>query len=291
MKIGIVGLGIMGRGMADNFLKNGHKLYVWNRTASVTERFAKQGAVVCSSPAEVTQRAQLVFEVTANDESSRQVWAGKDGILSAATSKNLLVASSTLSIGWFDELAQKCAALGLRIFDVPLTGGRVGAETGSLTLLMGGDKKLLEKLKPTFDAIAAKQFYFGPVGHGMRYKLILNYLQASHVIAFGQAMKIAKSSGMDLERVAQALVDRPGGVITQIASTAYFADPVPVTFSIEWITKDLSYAKKFARSMGSDASVLELVLKEYKKVLKAGHSGEDWASVNKLIELLATPAT
>lgn len=281
-KIGIVGLGIMGRGMATNFLKNDYQVYVWNRTTQVAEDFAQQGGIVCQTPAEVAQQADLVFEVTANDESSRSVWVGKEGILSGASGKNTLIASATLSIAWIDELIGQCQAKKLTFLDIPLTGGRVGAETGNLTLLCGSEEKVLTEIKPILKAISAKVFHFGPTGHGMRYKLILNYLQAAHMVAYGQAMKIAESSKMNLEKVSAALADRPGGTSTKAAAEAFFADPVPMTFSIEWITKDLTYAKKFTQDL--DVEMLDLVLKEYQQAMKSGHKDEDWASVNKLKE-------
>lgn len=107
-------------------------------------------------------------------------------------------------------------------------------------------------------------------------------MQAAHMIAFGQAMKMAKAGGMDLEKVSACLVDRPGGAITEIARNTYFKDPDPITFSIEWITKDVTYAKKFAD--GLNVSVLDAVLAEYKKAIKDGFADKDWASVNRLIE-------
>lgn len=280
-KIGIVGLGIMGRGIANNFLKNKYPLYVWNRTKKVTEEFEKKGAVVCSAPAEVAQRADVVFEITANDKSSRQVWTGKKGILSGARKDSILVASATLSAQWVDKLIELCNKHKLSFMDIALTGGRVGAETGSLILLCGGKATNLEEIRPALEAIAKKIFHFGPVGHGMRYKLILNFLQAVHIVGFGQAMRIAKEFNMDLKKVSEALVDRPGGVITGIAQKAYFENPAPLTFSIEWITKDLSYAKKLAK--GLDVTLLDKVLALYKKGMKKDMSKQDWASINTLI--------
>jgi len=281
-KIGIVGLGIMGKGMADNFLKNGYKVFVWNRTKAVAEEFKKKGVVVCSTPKEVTEKADITFEVTANDQSSRQVWKGKNGILKGANKSKILVASATLSVKWIDELLKQCKKQGFVFLDIPLTGGRIGAETGNLTLLCGGNEKVLNKIKTVLKAISGKIFYFGPEGHGMRYKLILNYLQGLHMIGFGQAMKMAKADKMDLKKVAEGLADRPGGMITGIAKTAYFRNPVPVTFSIEWITKDVSYAKKFAKDL--DVSLLDNVLKEYKNAVKKGFKDKDWANVNTLKE-------
>ena len=162
-----------------------------------------------------------------------------------------------------------------------MTGGRVGAETGNLTLLCGGDKEVVDGLESALKAISSKVLYFGPVGNGMRYKLILNFLQALHIIGFGQAMAIAKSHNMNLEMVAQSLADRPGGVITGIAQKGYFEEPNPTTFSIEWITKDLQYAKLMAKDL--DIPLLENVLSMYSNALDNGFGKKDWASVNTLL--------
>lgn len=280
MKIGIVGLGIMGSGMARNFLKAKHQVFVWNRTVAVAEKMKTSGAVVCLTPSEVAKSAEIVFEVTANSESSKSVWLGKEGILSGASQKSILVASATLSVQWVDELALKCKELGFSFMDVAMTGGRIGAETGSLTLLCGGKEETLHHIKPALEAVAKKVLHFGPEGQGMRYKLILNFLQAVHIIGFGQAMQIAKDQQMDLQKVAEALTDRPGGVVTEIAQKAYFKEPDPVTFSIEWLTKDLTYAKDLASKL--DVKLLDDVLLEYKKAVEDGFGGKDWASVNVL---------
>ena len=280
-KIGIIGLGIMGRGIANNFLKNKYQLFVWNRTKVVIEEFKSKGVIVCSSPSEVAQKADIVFEITSNDKSSKKVWTGKKGILSGARSDSILVASATLSAEWVDNLATLCKKKSINFMDIALTGGRVGAESGSLTLLCGGKESTLEEIKSTLQAISKKIYYFGPVGHGMRYKLILNFLQAVHVVGFGQAMKIAKTYNMDLKKVSEALVDRPGGIITQIAQKAYFQNPPPLTFSIENITKDLTYAKKLAK--GLNLEFLDKTLALYKKAVKKKMSQKDWAAINEII--------
>ncbi|KKT34410.1 MAG: hypothetical protein UW22_C0076G0001, partial [Candidatus Gottesmanbacteria bacterium GW2011_GWB1_44_11c] len=130
--------------------------------------------------------------------------------------------------------------------------------------------------------IAKKVIYFGPQGQGMRYKLVLNFLQAVHIIGYGQAMKIAKTHHMNLKKVSEALVEKPGGVITAVSEQTYFHDPDPITFSIEWLVKDLTYAKKFVKDM--DISLLTDVLKEYKKAKKKGFGNRDWASINRLLD-------
>jgi 3-hydroxyisobutyrate dehydrogenase-like beta-hydroxyacid dehydrogenase len=228
----------------------------------------------------VAQKADIVFEITANDKSSQAVWKGRNGILAGATSDKVLIASATLSIDWVDELIRLCKKDGFTFFDMALTGGRIGAESGALTLLCGGDEKKLEKIKPTLSAIATKVLYFGSEGKGMRYKLILNFIQATHIVAFGQAMKIAKAYEMDTKKVGDALAERPGGVITSLAWRDYQSEPNPINFSIEWITKDLTYAKKMVKDI--DVKLLKEVLSEYQKAIKKGFAKKDWASVNTI---------
>ena len=278
-KIGIVGLGIMGSGMAENFLKNGYELYIWNRSPEKADKLVKNGAKLCITPKEVGEKSDMVFEVTANDDSSREIWTGDDGILAGASKDSVLVSSATLSVAWTDELAGLCGQKGFTFFDMPLTGGRVAAESGNLTMLVGGDKAKLEELEPTLEAIAAKIFYFGPGGHGMRYKLLLNMLQAIHIVGFGEAMKIAETSGMDIDKVSAAFADRPGGVITGIAKASYHNQPDPLTFSVEWITKDLGYAKEFADSLNTP--LLDDVLAKYRAALESGKGQTDWTNINE----------
>lgn len=282
LKVGIVGLGIMGNGIANNFLKKGYSVFVWNRTSSVADDLVSLGAVRCASPAEVASNADIIFEVTANDESSRSVWLGNKGILAGADRKKVVIECATVSIGWVDELINVCNQKKVTFLDMAMTGGRKGAESGTLTLLVGGNKATFDTLKPLLSAIASKLVYFGKQGQGMRYKLILNFLQAVHIIGYGQAMKIAKANDMDIKKVSTALVEKPGGIVTAVAERTYFKDPNPITFSIDWILKDLMYAKKFAK--GVDVSLLDDVLTKYKKAADSGFNNRDWASINTLLD-------
>jgi 3-hydroxyisobutyrate dehydrogenase-like beta-hydroxyacid dehydrogenase len=278
--IGIVGLGIMGSGIADNFLKKGYTVYVWNRTAAAGEQFAARGAVVCGTPQEAAQRADIIFEVTANDQSSREVWTGETGILAGAQANSILIANATLSIDWVDELAELCRQKNLQFLDLPMTGGRVGAETGQLTLLCGGDEQLLNSLRPILEAIAAKVLYFGPAGHGMRYKLLLNALQAIHLLGLGEALKVATQAQMDIQKVGDALVGRPGGAITELGWRDFQTKPNPINFSIDWIAKDLTYARRFAQKL--ELPLLDAALAQYQALAEQGHGKEDWARITNL---------
>ena len=232
------------------------------------------------TPKEATQKADLVFEVTANDKSSQKVWLDKQGILAGADKKKTLITCATLSVKWVDKLAHLCSRRGLTFFDMPMTGGRIGAETGNLTLLVGGNKQKLETLKKDLKAIAGTVTFFGPAGSGARFKLILNTLQAIYIQGLGEALKIAKKVGLDLKAVGDSLSVRPGGIVTAMGWRDYQKVPRPINFSIEWITKDLTYAKKMASSLKTP--FLDQALKKYRLAMKKGLSQRDWTEVNKI---------
>lgn len=280
-KIAIIGLGIMGHGIADNFLKNGYEVIVWNRSKNKADDLVTKGAKLAGTPKEAAHQADIVFEVTANDESSREVWLGKDGILSAPFPypPKFLITCATLSVDWVTELSQKAKHPNIEFFDMPMTGSRVGAETGTLTLFVGGDEAVLEQIRPDLKAIAKDVKYFGPIGSGTKYKLVLNTLQAIHMAGFGEAMRLAKAAGLDEHKTAEALTERPGGVITKIAADSYFKQPDVVTFSVDWITKDLGYATKMAS--GVEHALLDDILAAYRQVVDDGKGSEDWTEVNE----------
>lgn len=281
-KAAVIGLGIMGHGIADNLLKNGYEVAVWNRDQDKAGDLVSQGAKLARSPREAVQNVEIVFEVTANDESSREVWTGKDGILSAPSADwpRFLITCATLSVKWVEELAGKAKRPNTEFFDMPMTGGRVAAEAGQLTLLVGGDENALDQIRPDLGAIAKDIKYFGPVGSGAKYKLVLNTLQAIHIVGFGEAMRLARAAGLDEHKTAAALNDRPGGVITKISSDSYFQPPAATTFSVNWIAKDLGYASQMAG--GIDHQLLDDVLAVYQRAIHEGNGAEDWTKVNRI---------
>lgn len=278
--VAVIGLGTMGHGIADNFLKNGYKVFVWNRSKEKADDLVKRGATLTTSPKEATEKADLVFEVTANNESSREVWTGDEGILKSTDTTKSLITCATLSVKWMDELAKICQDKGYSFFDMPMTGGRIGAETGELILLVGGHKDKLDSISDDLKAISKEVKYFGPAGSGMRYKLVLNMLQAIHIAGLGEALKLANTAGLNEQLAGDALADRPGGITTGLAWRDYQTEPDPINFSVEWIEKDLKYAKEMAA--GADLPLLDQALSQYEEAIKKGFAQSDWTKINKL---------
>lgn len=279
-KIAVIGTGIMGNGIVTNFLKKGYKVIVWNRNKKKLNALVAKGATIATSPKTATEEADIVFEVTANDKSSMSVWLGKTGIMAGADNKKTLITCATLSISWTDELIKLCAKRRFVFFDMPMTGGRIGAESGKLTLLTGGKESKLKKLKKDLKPISNKVLYFGKAGSGMRFKLILNSIQAVHIAGLGEALRLAKDVGLEIKTVGDALADRPGGVITNLAWRDYQKVPNPINFSVEWITKDLNYAKRLSKKVKTP--FLDMALKKYRKAIKKKLGQKDWTIINKI---------
>ncbi len=278
-KIAIIGTGIMGAGIAANFLRAHYPVVVWNRTQEATASLVEQGAVTAGSPREAAAEADIVFEVTANDESSRSVWMGEDGIIAGAKSDAILITCATLSVSWITELSTLCAEAQKTFFDMPMTGGRIGAESGQLILLAGGDEEKLKTLQPYLEPISQKVIYFGPAGSGAKFKLLLNMLQGIHIAGLGEVLRLAKANGMNIQAVGDALAERPGGTTTNLAWRDYQHIPDPINFSVKWIAKDLGYAKQMAGGMATP--LLEDVLAQYQAALDAGLENEDWTAINR----------
>lgn len=283
-KIGIIGLGIMGHGMAVNFLRAGYELSLWNRSPERAEDLVtQQGARLLNSPRAVTEASDIVFEVLADDESSRAVWLGNDGILAGATTDKTLITSASLSISWTEELANSCKGKGFRFLDMPLTGSRKGAETGTLKLLVGGDITLLDEIRPDLAAIADKIYHFGKSGSGMRFKLILNVLQAIQINAAVHAIELAKKTGLNINQVHDAIFDVPMGPASINTGMAFQSKDIKsINFTLKLMEKDLRYAQDMAAQLGIDFDLLNSTQADYAQAKTAGLGDEDWTKITEI---------
>lgn len=284
-KIGIIGAGIMPAGMAQNFLKHGCQVSIWNRSPERLQPLLKAGALACQTPKEAAEQADIVIECVSDDEASRSVWTGGQGILAGADREKVLIASASLSLDWTDELAGICKESKLKFLDMPLTGSRAGAEGGTLKLLIGGDKEVLESIRPELELISDRIYLFGPNGAGMRFKLVLNTLIGIHVNAAAQAARLAEAAGLDIKTVHHALFDGPMGPAspsTNLLFSNIGQDENFLNFAVKWIEKDLRYSQKMAEDLGIDFDLLNDTQKDYQRAKETGLAERD---VTAIIEL------
>lgn len=284
-KIGLIGAGIMAAGMAQNYLKQGYEVAIWNRNPERLKDLLEQGATTAATPREVTQKSDIIIECVSDDDASRGVWTGENGILAGATSDKVLIASSSLSIDWTDELIKLCADQGFKFLDMPLTGSRAGAEGGTLRLLIGGEADVLESVRPELEAISEKIYHFGGPGAGMRFKLVLNSLIGIHMNAAAQALHFAKEVGVDPDAFAHAFIDGNMGPLSPSTKLVFDSknwEPGHVNFAVQWLEKDLRYAQDMAAKYGVDFDLLNDTQSDYAQAVDTGLSDEDVTSIRKI---------
>ena len=206
MRVAFLGLGKMGAGMAARLITAGHVVSVYNRTAERTAPFAKLGARVATSPSSAAQNADIIIGMTADDESSRAMWLGEQGALSAENVPHALaIECSTLSHDWVLELADRVRERRFRYVDAPVTGLPDAAANGTLTLLVGADAADLDAARPVFASLATRVLHFGGVGQGTAYKLMINLLGAVQIASAAEATLLASRAGLDMKLVADAV--------------------------------------------------------------------------------------
>lgn len=276
-EIAIIGTGRMSSGMANNFLKAGCSVDVWNRTPDKVQKFIEQGAVMASTPKEAAERAKIVFEVTANDESSQAVWMGENGIMAGAHQDSILIASSTLSAKWVDELASICAQEGRTFCDMALTGGKKGAEDATLTFLAGGEPLVVAELAPFLMSTVGKEvIYFGPAGSGMRFKLILNAIKAAHLVVLREGLSLLDEK-IYRENAIVALAKLVGDMTQRAVQDRGNKVGSETNFRLDLAAKDVRYACELTGN--TPTPTLDAAKQEYRRQVMAGYGLEEWTKV------------
>jgi 3-hydroxyisobutyrate dehydrogenase len=244
----------MGQGMARCLLRAGYDLTVCNRSPDKARPLAEAGAALAATPAQAAAAADVIVSMVGDDDDSRQVWLGPEGVLAGQPRPGTLaIESTTLSLGWVEQLSRLLPAAGLRFIDSPVTGGRQAAEEGRLTLLVGAHEADLAAARPVLEAYSQKISHFGPPGNGTAYKLVVNLMAGVQTVALAEGLLLAGRCGLDLPQVVEALttgaVSSP--IVKAYAQKMVAGQHLPVTnFLARWMLKDMRYALKLAVDKG-----------------------------------------
>jgi 3-hydroxyisobutyrate dehydrogenase len=280
-RVAILGLGIMGGGMAANWLAKGFEVAVWNRTASKAQALAGKGAKVAATPREAATGADFIFAMVADDDASRSVWLGADGALAGAKSGAIGVESSTLTPNWIRELGRHAQAEGCGFLDAPVGGSRAAAEGGELRFFVGGDAKTYEAARPALAAVGNKMDLLGPLGAGATWKLINNQLAAGQIAALAEALEVAKKAGFKNEQISELILGgAPASPIVKLKLPRMLAqDFEPTDFALNLMLKDARYAAALAQSLGAPAGMIEGAAKAFARADAKGLGAKDIAAV------------
>lgn len=286
-RIGFIGLGKMGHGMAGRYLDAGFTVAVWNRSRSKADDLIARGAQWSTSPEDAAIDADAVVTMVADDEASRRVWLGTDGAAANMKAGTLAIECSTVSHRHALEMARELNARGLIYIDCPVTGLPEAAAAGKLTLLVGADPADLDKARPYLAPIGTTIRHFGAVGSGTVFKLINNLMGAVQIASLAEGIAIAEQAGLDMTLVAEAL--STGAVaspqVIRHSRRMVERDFSGATFTAALRHKDAAYAVALAESLLPDVPVSRAALSAYGKARAHAPDGDE----GQMIEIVSQP--
>jgi 3-hydroxyisobutyrate dehydrogenase len=284
--IAVLGLGLMGTGMARRLLGAGFPVAVYNRTRSKAEALAADGARVADSPRDAATGADVVISMLADDVASRATWLGNEGALAALEPGALIIESGTVSPEWISELAAVAAKKSIDVLDAPVTGSKSHAAAGELNFLVGGLAATLEKARPVFAAMGKNVVHVGPSGSGATLKLINNFVCGVQAASLAEAMVWIERSGIDRDMAIQILGNgAPGSPLVKTVSARMAHRDYTPNFHLELMRKDLDYSIGEAARNGVELTSAHMALAAFDRAIEEGHGHEDFSSVVEPIRL------
>ncbi len=287
LKLGFIGLGIMGAPMAGHLVNAGHDVFVATRS-KIPQNILDSSAVKCASPAEVAQKADVIFLMLPDTPDVDHVLFGDNGVASGLSTGKVVVDMSSISPIATKEFAKKINALGCDYLDAPVSGGQVGAQNATLSIMVGGEEKVFEKIKPIFELMGKNINLVGGNGDGQTAKVANQIIVALNIEAVAEALLFAAKAGADPAKVRQALM---GGFASSRILEVHGERMVKRTFDpgfrIELHQKDLNLALDSARLLGVSLPNTATAQALFNSC--AAHGGKAWdhSAMVKALEKLA----
>lgn len=287
-RIGFIGLGIMGQGMAANLLRAGFSLTVWNRTVTRMQDLVAQGARAGASPADVAERSDIIMVCVSDTPDVEEVVLGIEGVIHGAQPGALVIDCSTISPQATRAMASTLAEKGVHMLDAPVSGGSEGAARGTLSIMVGGDTEQFERGLPIFRAMGKTITHVGGHGAGQTVKLVNQVLVVGNCIAMCEALMFAQAGGVDLQKTYTAISQGAAGswMFTNRAPQIMHRDWQP-GFTIDLQQKDLRLVLDTADQTGVPLPVTSLVFQLYRTLQMHGLGSEGNHALIKALEHLA----
>jgi 3-hydroxyisobutyrate dehydrogenase len=271
-RIGWIGTGVMGRSMCGHLIEKGFTTTVYNRSRDKAQDLIDRGAAWASSPRELAARSDVVFAIVGFPKDVREVFLGGDGALAGAKSGCVLVDMTTSEPSLAKEIHQAARAKGVHSVDAPVSGGDIGAREARLSIMIGGDKDVVEALQPCWDAMGKTIIYQGSAGAGQHTKAVNQTLIASMMIGVCEGLLYAHKAGLDLNTVLQSVA--PGAAGSWSLSNLgprIIANNFDPGFYVEHFIKDMGIALDEANRMGLSLPGLALAKQLYVALKAQGH--------------------
>ena len=286
--IGFIGLGIMGRPMARNLLKAGYSLVVHSRSRGPVEEIVKAGATAAASPREVAAQCDVLITMLPNSPDVEQVALGPGGIIEGARRGLILADMSTISPIVSQKVGKALEAKGVAMLDAPVSGGEKGAIDGALSIMVGGDQGVFDRVLPIFQAMGKTITLLGPLGFGGFTKLANQIIVAVNLTALAEALTLGKKAGLDRELLLTALAGGlAGSKCLDQKKPNYVSNTYNPGFKIDLHYKDLGLIMESARALGVPLPATAVVQELFNALRVKGRGGLDHSGVITLLEDLA----
>lgn len=274
MRVGVIGLGAMGVGMARNLHKHGLLGAVWNRTGGKAEALASElGVQHAPDPATLARECDVVLTCVSRDEDVLDLIAA---MASGLSEGKLVMDCSTIAVDTAEAAARHVQATGAGFVDAPVSGGKEGADNGQLVFMVGGETAHFEKLKPAFEAMGKAASHMGPAGAGQATKAVNQIMVAGINQAVTEALAFGQASGLDMDKVIDVVAGgAAGNWFLEKRGPTMVKDVFTPGFKLALHHKDLGICKQMAADKGVALPVVEMTLKHYERLMEAGHGDED----------------
>jgi 2-hydroxy-3-oxopropionate reductase len=298
--VGVIGLGIMGAPMARNLLRAGFPVIVWNRTARRADALVEAGAQRAASPRELAERAAITITMLSDTPDVEAVYRAQDGVLAGVTSRGrdrsrsreretpVLIDMSTIAPRAARELAAEAAAAGAAMLDAPVSGGDVGAQQGTLSIMVGGDAAALARVRPVLEALGTRITHVGDSGAGQVVKACNQIVVALALGALGEALVLGSKAGVDPAAIVEAL---GGGLaasrVLEVRGPKLLARDFAPGFKLDLHAKDLAIALATARELGVALPGTAVVDQLFHAEQSRGHGAADNSTVVRALEALS----
>ncbi len=288
MKLGFIGLGIMGRPMALNLRRAGHALWVHGRRPVTMEVLEEAGAQACHTVADVAVSAEIIFIMVSDTPDVENIVLGENGLIQRLRPGQAVVDMSTISPAATRRLAQELETRGVEMLDAPVSGGEIGAINATLSIMVGGEEKTYRRVKPLFDVLGKNVVHVGDHGAGQVAKACNQIVAALTIEAVGEALTFARRNGVDAARVREALLGGfAGSKILEIHGKRMLDNDFRPGFTVKLHQKDLRIVMEDAHRLGVGLPGTALVAQHLNALMGSGEGDLDSAAIVKVVERMS----
>jgi 3-hydroxyisobutyrate dehydrogenase-like beta-hydroxyacid dehydrogenase len=280
MKIGFIGLGIMGSRMAANLQKHGYDLVMFNRTRAKAQPLIDKGATFAESPAKAADQVDILFTMLAHPDAVEQAALGRDGFLSHLMPNALWIDCSSVNPSFSKKMAAEAVRREVRFVDAPVTGSAPVAAEAKLVFWVGADGADLEKIRPLLLCMGNKIVHGGGHGAGTSMKMVINLLLGNAMAAFAEAMALGEGLGLSQKMLFDSLLGTPAvapflaSKRQKIESGNYEAE-----FPLRWMQKDMHLASVSAYESGVAMPLTNAAKELYRLAMREGHASQDFSAI------------